>query len=99
MIDLGAVLGASWQRVYFVEPYQRRLSTVRQVGLHWHALACTRSHAYDEWSQMIFTDGGDVVAYFDIPTHGLFEYSVISTGGSGYGREAAVLKVACPEAM
>ena len=94
-IDVAALSDRPWDRVHFVPPYWRRLATARQIGLDWNVLACTRSYAYDEWSQMVFIDGNEAVTYFDIPTHGLFAYPVIAQGHEGYGRQASKLQVVC----
>ena len=82
-LDLAKVVQFDWDTVYFSLPYQTKLALMSKIGFEADALNCSKSGLYDEWTQMIFEYKGDAVMFFDLPTHGIFDYQAIKAFSEG----------------
>lgn len=94
-LDLARFIHFEWDTVYFSMPYQTKLSLMSKVGFEAEALSCSKSGLYDEWTQMIFEYKGESVKFFDLPTHGIFDYQAIKAFSVGRLKSDAKILLSC----
>ncbi len=93
LVNLADHTPFKWDTLYVVKPYSLKIDIVKKIGLNGKVLACSKSGFYDEWTQLVFVFKGEVVNFFDIPTHGLIKFG----GKTEYGVKDVLFSVPCPE--